>query len=125
MHWRHGVLLVALGGHLAAAIAQQPGVDGRQLFQTKCALCHLVTRDGGHSAGSGLHGVVGRQIGSAPGYHYSEAMHSRAGEIWTVNALDAFIALPRKFMPRTAMSFPGLANEAQRKLLIEYLESLN
>jgi cytochrome c len=97
---------------------------GKQLFQTKCAMCHTHIQGTSHSTGPNLFGVVGRNVGSANGFNYSEAMAERANEIWNFEMIDKFINHPQKFIPRSAMIFIGITDVTQRKQLIEYLDTL-
>jgi cytochrome c len=97
---------------------------GKQLFQTKCAMCHTHIQGASHSTGPNLFGVVGRNIGSANGFNYSEAMAERANEIWNFEMIDKFIKQPQKFIPRTAMMFAGISDASQRSQLVEFLDSL-
>ena len=97
---------------------------GKQLFQTKCALCHTSIQGASHSTGPNLFGVVGRNIGSAKGFNYSEAMAERGNEIWNFQMIDKLITQPQKLIPRTAMMFAGIADASQRSQLIEFLDNL-
>jgi len=98
--------------------------NGRQLFQTKCAMCHTNIQGTGHSTGPNLFGVVGRNVGSAKGYNYSEAMENNSSEIWDKDKLDKFVTNPQKFIPRTAMIFIGITDANQRRQLVEFLGTL-
>ena len=97
---------------------------GKQLFQTKCAMCHTSIQGASHSTGPNLFGVVGRNVGSAKGFNYSEAMAERGNDIWNFEMIDKFIMQPQKLIPRTAMMFAGIADASQRSQLIEFLDSL-
>ena len=98
--------------------------NGKQLFQTKCAMCHTSIQGASHSTGPNLFGVVGRNVGSAKGFNYSEAMAERGNDIWNFEIIDKFITQPQKLIPRTAMMFAGIADASQRSQLIEFLDSL-
>ena len=97
---------------------------GRQIFQTKCSMCHTYIPGAGHSTGPNLFGLVGRNMGTAKGYNYSEAMEQRGNEIWSLEKIDKFVTQPQKFIPRTAMMFIGIADTTQRSQLLEFLDSL-
>ena len=97
---------------------------GKQLFQTKCAMCHTSIQGASHSTGPNLFGVVGRNVGSAKGFNYSEAMAERGNDVWDFQMIDKFITQPQKLIPRTAMMFAGIADASQRNQLIEFLDSL-
>ena len=98
--------------------------NGKQLFQTKCAMCHTSIQGASHSTGPNLFGVVGRIVGSAKGFNYSEAMAERGNDVWNFQMIDKFITQPQKLIPRTAMMFAGIADLSQRSQLIEFLDSL-
>lgn len=98
--------------------------SGRTVFQTKCAMCHTSQQGAGHSTGPNLFGLVGRNIGTAKGFNYSEAMEQRKNEVWNPEKLDQFLTRPQKYMPRTAMMFVGISDPAQRSQLLEFLGSL-
>jgi cytochrome c2 len=48
-----------------------------------------------------------------------------AGATWTYDRLDAFIADPAAFLPRTTMAITGIADGRDRAALIAYLRSLS
>jgi len=52
---------------------------GRKLFVQRCAHCHSVEPDAKQTHAPGLHGVVDRQAGSAPGYHHYSDANKNAG----------------------------------------------
>ena len=41
---------------------------------------------------------------------------------WTTQLLDRYIADPEKLVPGTSMNFHGIADAAERRALIAYLE---
>jgi len=88
-----------------------------------CAVCHPTDASGAHGVGPNLHGVAGRELASAPGYRYSEALRARGGR-WSPAELDAFLADPAKHVPGTAMPFGGVKEPAARAALIEALRTL-
>ena len=119
-----GVLGVLLGG---PALAQEPAGDpeaGAKVFG-KCRACHAV-EPGVNRVGPTLHGVVGREVASAPGFDYSPAMRAWAGgKTWTPELLDAFLADPRHTVIGTTMVFAGVRDPQDRADLLAYLESLS
>jgi cytochrome c len=68
---------------------------GRQIFQTKCSMCHTYIQGTGHSTGPNLFGLVGRNMGTAKGFNYSEAMEQRGNEIWNLEKIDKFVTQPQ------------------------------
>ena len=41
---------------------------------------------------------------------------------WTPDLLDRYVADPEALVPRTSMTFHGIADAQERKALIDYLE---
>ncbi|CAN0590070.1 unnamed protein product, partial [Ectocarpus sp. 12 AP-2014] len=78
---------------------------GANVFK-KCAACHKL-ETGENATGPYLAGVVGRAIGGADGFDYSDEMATHGGD-WTPEALSEFLLKPADYIPGTAMSFAGL-----------------
>ena len=93
---------------------------GRTSFESKCAMCHAMSKGEPHGAGPNLSGVLGRRIGSADGFAYSQALASKT-EVWDAISLNTFLQDPQKFAPGTAMPFAGLKSEKERKALACFL----
>jgi cytochrome c len=98
--------------------------NGRTIAQRQCASCHTLNEGGRHGVGPNLWGVVAARKARVEGYRYSAANQARAGESWDYEALNAFIAAPRGYMPGTSMGFNGIANVQQRADLIAFLRTL-
>lgn len=112
-------LLLPLG-----ALAAECSLDkGRQTFANKCGICHVAGAGEAASVGPNLYGVVGRAVGKAANFTYSEAL-TAAGGIWDEARLDAFLKSPQQAVPGTAMPFQGLKSEAERRQLICFLQTL-
>lgn len=92
---------------------------GRVLFQSTCGTCHALDRN---RTGPLLSGIVGRKAGSVSGFPYSAAL-AQANVVWSVDALDAWLASPRQFIPGAAMPF-SLPDAARRRDIIAYLKTL-
>lgn len=111
---------------IAGAAFADPVADGQAYFKTSCAGCHSVTKaQAGGKPAPTLYGVVGRRIGSAPGFAYSTTLKTAGvkGESWTPQTLDVFLAGPQKARPGTYMPI-SVASPANRTALIAYLGSL-
>ncbi len=95
---------------------------GKKIFR-KCKACHAVGKTAKNKVGPVLNGVVGRKAGEFKGYKYSKALKSAAekGLTWDAASLDKFLIKPKKFLPKTKMSFAGLKKAGQRADLIAYL----
>lgn len=91
-----------------------------QVFAANCGSCHSVT--GLASVGPSLDGIVGRQVGSAPGYNYSSAMRDHNG-VWTKERLRTFLDDPTEEFLGTSMPTQRL-DRAQREAIIDYLSTI-
>lgn len=118
-----------------AKVAPQPQLDlGTRLARADlakgqaaaraCAACHDFAQGGPNRVGPNLWGVVGRKIGSHPGFAYSTAVASHPGN-WTYEELDAYLTSPSRAMPGNKMAFPGIRNAQDRANVIAYLGSLD
>ncbi|MBO44364.1 MAG: cytochrome c family protein [Rhodospirillaceae bacterium] len=95
---------------------------GKKLFKSKCGICHSIVK-GKRKLGPSLFSVVGKKAGTEPKYRYSSAM-KKSNLTWNESSLDEYLANPRKKVPGTKMSFPGLKKESKRKAVIAYLKTL-
>lgn len=113
---------VPLGVLLASADVSQG-----QTAVRKCASCHNFEQGAGNKQGPELYGTVGRVIGSHEGFAYSPAAleHAAAGDTWTYEALDQFLAAPKGFMPGTKMNFAGVRSPEERANILAYLQTLS
>ncbi len=112
---------VEAGPTFEELLASADAGKGERVF-SKCSACHKV-QDGANGAGPYLYGVVGRPVDSAAGFDYSGAL-SAVVDVWTPEALNAFLESPRGYAPGTTMGFNGLKKPADRANLIAYLETL-
>ena len=108
--------LAAMAGSAAAAGDKTRGAD---LFEDRCAMCHVA--DGG-GQGPSLNGVVGRKAASRKGANYTPALKA-AHLVWTPANLDRFLTDPAKMVPGTAMSI-RVTNPTQRADIIIYLATV-
>jgi cytochrome c len=119
----HRSSLPALSLALLALAAFAPGARaqdaGETIFKRYCAVCHSV-QAGTNKIGPSLHGVVGREAGTAPGYNYSDA-NKKSGITWTEANLDKYLTEPKAMVPGTKMLFAGIKNPDDRKAVIAYL----
>ncbi|QUJ78045.1 cytochrome c family protein [Sulfitobacter albidus] len=96
---------------------------GERVFR-KCTACHKIG-EGENATGPYMHGVVGREVGSADGYNsYSGALSEQA-DVWDVAALNGFLEAPAAWAPGTSMGFAGIKDPEERANLIAYLDSLD
>ena len=109
---------------LAARIAAADVAAGERTFDRRCATCHDVAKDGKHSKGPLLWNLVGRKAGALPGFAYSDAMR-RSGHVWTLEALDYYLADTERAVPGRSMDFNGIADAKLRADLVAYLRSMS
>ena len=104
-----------------SALASNPAEveAGKKVF-SNCAVCHSAEAGAPSPAGPPLAGVLGRKIGGAAGYPYSQALAKAEGD-WTPEKLDTFLKNPMEAYPGTAMAFGGLAKGSDRKAVVAYL----
>ncbi|WP_417211253.1 c-type cytochrome [Antarctobacter sp.] len=95
---------------------------GEKVFR-KCKACHAVGEGAENKVGPMLNNIVGRQMASVEGFDYSKALGAmgEAGEVWTPEAMDAFLTKPRDYAKGTKMAFPGLRKDDDRADVIAYL----
>lgn len=104
---------------LAAPYNQANYEAGRRAF-AQCRSCHVIQAGAPNRVGPNLHGVFGREIGTAPGFAYSQAVQD-ANFVWDADHLDHWLQNPQTFLPGNRMGFAGIRNETQRRDLIAYL----
>jgi cytochrome c len=92
---------------------------GREVF-VLCAACHALAAGELRHEGPSLRGVFGRKAATDPNFKYSPAMLA-AKWTWDAATLDRFVINPRRALPGTLMSFPGLSASADRAAVICYL----
>lgn len=102
-------------------VTPQPGDAQRGLafYQSNCTACHAVDAN---KIGPAHRGVLGRRVGSLPGYTYSEEL-ARSRLRWTPQTLNAWLEDPEGLVPGQRMGFQ-VGEAQQRADLIAYLSSL-
>ena len=111
-----------LAGFTTAALAADPAA-GQRIFKSQCQICHSGAPDR-NGIGPTLFGVVGRQAGSVPGFHYT-ADHKKLDITWDAATLDKYLANPRAMVHDTSMTYAGLKDATKRADLIAYLNTLH
>jgi len=111
---------------IAAALAGGDAAAGEKVF-TKCKACHKIGDGAKNGLGPLLNDVIGRQMGVAEKFKYSNGMkdHSAAGDVWTLENLDAWLTKPKDFIAKTKMSFAGLEKADDRANVIAYLATFS
>ncbi len=116
----------ASGGGADPFLAKVEAADpaaGKKLFR-QCAACHSPDEGGGNRVGPALWGVYGRDVGTAEGFNYSQALLDIPGS-WDVEKLNHYLENPKEFAPGNKMVFAGVRKEDDRAALIAYLHSLS
>ena len=72
--------------------------------------------------GPALYEVVNRKMASASGFSYSKALVAKGG-VWDYDSLAAFLQAPKKYIPKTTMSFSGIRDEKKLADLIAFMRS--
>jgi cytochrome c len=120
------ILTVLASAVLAAGLAS-PAVaelDGEKLFKRKCGACHVMTEK--KKLGPGLAGIFGRTAGTFKPFNYSRAM-KKAGRadpplVWSAEAIDAYIANPKEYLPKNKMALRPIRKAGERAAIIKYME---
>ena len=92
---------------------------GLALYQERCTTCHAIDSN---KMGPAHRGVVGRRIGSLPGYKYSDEL-ARSRLRWTPQTLNAWLEDPEELVAGQRMGFQ-VEDPQQRADLIAYLVTL-
>ncbi len=114
--------VLAVAGFAGSALAEGDAAAGEKVFRT-CKACHAVGDGAKNKVGPMLNGIVDDEIASVEDFKYSKAFLAKKEEglVWTVEALDAYLTKPKKFIPGTKMSYAGLKKEGDRENIIAYL----
>ncbi len=118
---RCAVLACALAFVPAAVAGQGSPAAGADVFQ-RCTLCHTINKDEGNKIGPNLFGIVGRKVGTAPGFAYSAALKD-SGIVWTDAKLKEWVGGPQKMVPGTSIVLVGSLDGQQTDDLIAYLNT--
>ena len=106
-------------GNIIALFATTSAAEGAKVFK-KCLACHSIAEGGANKIGPALWGVLGRPVGSVPGYKYSKAMAAH-GKNWSFEEMNGFLIKPKDWIKGTKMSFAGLKKAEDRAAVILYM----
>lgn len=106
---------------IATLLATADVVKGEAIFK-KCVACHTIASGGANGIGPNLWGTVGKPLAGHAGFAYSDALKTKGGN-WTFEALNEWLANPKKYAPGNKMTFAGLGNPEERAAVILYLNS--
>ena len=91
-----------------------------------CKFCHTMKAGEAHLIGPNLHNIIGQRAGTAPNFHYSQAMAEagRKGLVWDEATLKRFIAGPEKLVPgnRMIVNRGPVTDPAQQDAVVNLLK---
>ena len=116
-----GRIVLLTGDQNVIALRPKEATTGEALVATKCTGCHQTSLNMGNGIGPNLSGVLGRPIASLAAYGDYSSCLRHLGGVWTETHLDAFLKKPSAICPGTSMDFAGVANDAERAAIIQYL----
>lgn len=90
-----------------------------------CAACHNFEKGGANKVGPHLWNIVGRKMGSAEGFAYSDAFKALGDKPWDLETMSKWLDAPKAMVPGTKMAFGGIHNEQTRADVLAYLNSLS
>ena len=102
-------------------LASADPAKGADVFK-KCGACHNDSKGGPNQIGPELWNVVGRPVGTQPGFSYSDAIKKHTGP-WTFDELFQWLKSPKDYAPGTKMTFAGLSDPQDRANVIDYLNT--
>ncbi len=114
------LLSVVLSALAASSSAFQDTARGKQLFEKRCTGCHSLDRN---KEGPRLGGVYGRTAGTAPDFHYSDALRN-AHFTWDEQRLDQWLTDTQALVDDNNMDF-HVPNAEERSEIIRYLKMLS
>lgn len=106
---------------IANRLAKADVTKGQASF-AKCAACHTITNGGANGVGPNLWAAMGKAHGHVAGFAYSDALKAVPGN-WDFEAMDHWLASPRKYAAGTKMTFAGLSDPQERANVIAYLNA--
>jgi cytochrome c len=108
---------------LPALLAKADAKKGEQIAKV-CETCHNFQKGGAAKIGPDLWDVVGRPVGSFPGFAYSDSLKKIGGD-WTYEKLNDWISDPKAMASGTKMTFPGEKDAEKRADVLAYLQTLS
>lgn len=91
-----------------------------------CGGCHAIEKapEDPPEIGPNLWGIVGRAKAADAGFAYSPAIVADDG-VWSMAALNSFLASPYQYLPGTKMHFAGIEDSTRRAAVIAWLRLLS
>lgn len=102
-------------------VSPPPGnvLRGASLYQSSCTACHAIDSN---KIGPAHRGVMGRRVGSLPGYKYSDEL-AQSRLRWTPQTLNVWLEDPEELVKGQRMGYQ-VENAQDRADLIAYLATL-
>ncbi|MDB5649582.1 MAG: cytochrome c family protein [Hyphomicrobiales bacterium] len=120
----------ALNGEHLGPVVIERGVDfsagldgsrGAEVFKA-CAVCHALKAGEAPRAGPSLAGVMGRHIGTTPGYAYSGGFAAH-DIVWSKETIARLFELgPSTYTPGTKMPEQKVISAEDRAALVDFIE---
>ena len=110
----------SLDEYLQEARYAEADLKNGELLGNSCLACHTFGLGEKHSVGPNIYGFFLQRAARHTDFEYSDALRE-SGIVWTPAALEAWLALPSRFLPNTIMPFAGFKSEADRRDLVAFL----
>ncbi len=119
--------LALFAGTFASAEEIGDADKGAKIFH-KCTSCHQIGFGAQHRVGPHLNGIFGRVAAAfTDDYRYSKGLirEGKAGLVWDLRTLDAYIENPKALVTGTRMNFSGIKDAQERADLLAYLRTFS
>lgn len=92
----------------------------------KCKACHTFAQGEPNRVGPNQWGIMGSHLGHRDDFTYSSALMAKKAEVpvWTEDAMHAFLAAPKDWLPGTKMQFNGIRDAKERADLIAWMKTM-
>lgn len=105
----------------ALALLASADISNGESVWRQCRACHVHDAEQ-NRGGPHLVNIIGREVGVAEGWRYSNALSDHDG-VWTVESLLAWLENPDAYIPGNQMAFRGLRNEQDRIDVLGFLNA--
>ncbi len=105
----------------APALAGDTAV-GKRVYEEECMECHSI--NGRNKKGPTLVGALGRKAGTVKDYEGNSDAMKASNIVWNEDALNKYLAAPKKLVPGTKMKYDGLADAKSRMDVIAFISTL-
>ena len=119
--WRMAAVLALLSA--TPALAAGDPARGAAEFKSDCGNCHTATQGGPPKVGPNLWGVFGTAAGTKGGPRASAAMQ-KSGLTWDTPTLIRYVQAPRRVVPGSQMTFPGVDDADEAADIAAFLATL-